>query len=187
MSKRRVSMEMALERQTTSASFASRVVVPSDREALAILLYTAYHGTIDDEGNSFADALVEIENTFRGDYGRFLPEVSFVVGDGEFLSSACLVSFFEPHAAPLVVFLMTRPEAKRRGLARQLLKQSINTLLDADTSRRLTLFVTDGNEPAQRLYEALGFRRIGDSSSTLDRGVDAAGTGCAAIAARRNR
>jgi len=167
VSKRRVSMEMALERQTTPASFASRAVVPSDKEALAILLYTAYHGTIDDEGNSFADALVEIEKTFRGDYGRFLPEVSFVVEDGVFLSSACLVSFFEPHAAPLVVFLMTRPEAKRRGLARQLLRQSINALLDAGTSR-LTLFVTDGNEPAQRLYEALGFHPIEDSGSTPD-------------------
>ncbi|MEI6171320.1 MAG: hypothetical protein WCQ45_02405, partial [bacterium] len=91
MPKRRVSMEMTLERQAAPASFASRAVVPSDKEALAILLYAAYRGTIDDEGDSFADALVEIEKTFRGDYGRFLPEASFVVEDGEFLSSACLI------------------------------------------------------------------------------------------------
>ena len=167
MPQRRVSMEMALERQAAPASFASRAAAPSDKEALAVLLYSAYRGTIDDEGDSFADALVEIEKMFGGEYGRFLPEVSFVAEDGEFLSSACLVSFFEPHAAPLVVFLMTRPEAKRRGLARQLLRQSINALLDAGTSR-LTLFVTDGNEPAQRLYEALGFHPIEDSGSTPD-------------------
>jgi GNAT superfamily N-acetyltransferase len=160
-------MEMALVRQTPSTSFATRAVVPSDKEALAVLLYAAYRGTIDDEGDSFADALVEIERTFHGDYGRLLPETSFVVEDGEFLSSACLVSFFEPHAAPLVVFLITRPEAKRRGLARQLLEQSINALLDAGTSR-LTLFITDGNEPAKRLYEALGFRPIESSGPTSD-------------------
>jgi GNAT superfamily N-acetyltransferase len=168
VSKRRVLMEMALERQAAPASFASRAVVPSDKEALAVLLYTAYRGSIDDEGDSFADALVEIEKTFRGEYGRLLSEASFVVEDGEFLSSACLISSFEPHAAPLVVFLMTRPAAKRRGLARQLLKRSINALLDAGASR-LTLFVTDGNEPAQRLYEALGFRPIEDVGSTFDR------------------
>ncbi len=159
MTRRRIPMEAALVRRAISGSFVSRVVAPSDREALAILLFAAYRGTIDDEGDSFADALAEIEKTFRGDYGRFLPECSFVVEEGEFLASACLVTFFEPHDAPLVVFLMTRPEAKRRGLARHLLERSMNALLDAG-HERLTLVVTDGNDPAQSLYRSLGFTPI---------------------------
>jgi ribosomal protein S18 acetylase RimI-like enzyme len=157
-------MEVTLHPQSIPAEFRSRVVRPEDKEALATLLFAAYRGTIDDEGDSFADALEEIEKTWRGDYGRFLPECSFVVEDGEYLSSACMVSFFEPHAAPLVVFLMTRPEAKRRGLARCLLWRSMNALRDAAFSR-LTLVVTDGNEPAQRLYHLLGFVPIEEGTA----------------------
>jgi ribosomal protein S18 acetylase RimI-like enzyme len=159
MTRRRIPMEAALVRRALSGSAVSRAVSPDDREALAILLFAAYRGTIDDEGDSFADALVEVEKTFRGDYGRFLPECSFVVEEGEFLASACLVTFFDPHDAPLVVFLMTRPEAKRRGLARHALERSMNALLEAGYER-VTLVVTDGNEPAQSLYRRLGFTPI---------------------------
>ncbi len=159
MTRRRIPMEAALVRRAFPRPFGSRAVAESDKESLAVLLYAAYRGTIDDEGDSFADALVEIEKTLRGDYGRFLPECSFVVEEGEFLASACLVTFFEPHNAPLVVFLMTRPEAKRRGLAHGLLERSMNALLDAGYER-LTLVVTDGNEPAQGLYRQLGFTPI---------------------------
>jgi ribosomal protein S18 acetylase RimI-like enzyme len=167
MTRRRIPMEGALVRRRLPGFVASRTVAPRDRDALAILLFAAYRGTIDDEGDSFADALAEIEKMLRGDYGRFLPECSFVVKDGEFLSSACLVSFFEPHDAPLVVFLMTRPEAKRRGLARLLLTRSMNALLDAGYER-LTLVVTDGNEPAQRLYRTLGFTPIEEPLATRE-------------------
>jgi GNAT superfamily N-acetyltransferase len=156
VSKKRIVMEIALTPRTRSANPRVRVVRPDDNEALAILLFAAYRGTIDDEGDSFADALHEIEKTWRGDYGRFLPECSYAVEEGEFLTSACLVTFFEPHDAPLVVFLMTRPEAKRRGLARSLLERSMNALLATGYSR-LTLVVTEGNDPALSLYRSLGF------------------------------
>ncbi len=174
MSRKRIPMEVALQPQILSGASPARAFPPGDRkarsvrvddqEALAILLYAAYRGTIDDEGDSFADAFEEIEKTFRGGYGRFLPECSFVVADGEFLASACLVSFFEPHDAPLLVFLMTRPEAKRRGLAHSLLQQSMNALLDAGYSR-LTLVVTEGNVEAQRLYASMGFAPISESAA----------------------
>ncbi len=159
MTRKRIPMEATLEPQTLPADFRARAVRADDNEALAVLLYAAYRGTIDDEGDSFAGALDEIEKAWRGDYGRFLPECSFVVEDSEFFASACLVTFFEPHDAPLVVFLMTRPEAKRRGLARLLLQRSMNALLSAGYVR-LTLVVTDGNQPAQRLYETLRFHPI---------------------------
>ena len=154
-------------RRTPPGSVVSRVASPSDGEALAILLFAAYRGTIDDEGDSFADALVEIEKTFRGDYGCFLPACSFVVEEGEFLASACLTTFFDPHDAPLVVFLMTRPEAKRHGLARHLLERSMNALLEAGYER-VTLVVTDGNEPAQSLYRRLGFTPIEEPLASND-------------------
>ena len=159
MSARRIPMELQLRRRTIRSEVPYRAVRVADRQDLAILLYAAYRGTTDDAGGTFADALAEIDKVFDSGYGEFLSDCSFVVAEGEFLSSACLVTWWRPHDAPLVVFAMTRPEAQRRGLARTLLEASINGLLDAGY-QRLTLLVTDGNEPAQRLYASLGFRKM---------------------------
>jgi ribosomal protein S18 acetylase RimI-like enzyme len=157
MPSRRVLLELTLPRESTPIDSRCRPIRKTDKEDLAILLHAAYRGMIDDEGETFADALEEIGKTFRGGYGRFLPKHSFAIEDGESLSSACLVSWFEHHDAPLVVFLMTRPERKRQGLARATLAASIDSLSKAGFSR-LTLVVTVGNDPALRLYESLGFR-----------------------------
>ena len=134
----------------------------SDREDLAILLYATFRGTIDDEGETFADALAEIDRTFAGDYGELLFDCSFVIERGEFLASACLIGRSDPHDAPLVVFSMTRPDAQRQGLARLLLRRSIDALVDRG-HKRLTLIVTEGNAPAEHLYASLGFRPIAES------------------------
>ena len=155
----RIPMELQLTRQEPSTSCVCRTVRESDREDLAILLYAAFRGTIDDEGETFSDALSEIDRTFTGDYGDLLLDCSFVIEHGEFLASACLIGQSGPDDVPLVVFSMTRPDTQRRGLARFLLQQSIDALLDRG-HERLTLIVTEGNTPAQRLYTSLGFRPI---------------------------
>ena len=159
MAAKRIPMSLRLKPQTITKDWASRAIRTSDAHDLAILLYAAFRGTIDDEGETFADALCEIEKTFAGDYGRLLTDCSFVIRRGEFIASACLISWFEPHKAPLVAFTMTRPEHKRQGMARFLLKGSINTLISRGHAQ-LTLIVTDGNEPAQKLYASVGFREM---------------------------
>jgi len=156
----RAVLELPLVPQVPARTWPFRPVVEGDAEDLAILLYAAYRETVDDAGETFADALAEIEKTFSGGYGRLLPGCSFVIEEGEFIASACLVSWFELHDAPLVVFTMTRPDAQRRGMSRFLLQQSINALL-AKGYDRLTLVVTETNEPAVNLYASIGFRPIG--------------------------
>jgi len=155
----RLALEVSLFQQTPVGPWQVRSVSEEDTEDLAILLYAAFRGTVDDEGETFAGAMTEIESLFAGGYGRFLPDCSFVVEEGEFLISASLVSWFEQHEAPLLVFTMTRPEAQRRGLARFLLQHSINALRLAGYAR-LTLIVTEANTPARCLYESLGFRSM---------------------------
>jgi len=159
MAAKRIPMSLRLKPQTVVKDWPLRAVRTSDAHDLAILLYAAFRGTIDDEGETFAGAVREIEKTFAGDYGRLLPDCSFVIQRGEFIASACLISWFEPHNAPLVAFTMTRPEHKRQGMARFLLKGSINALIDRGHAQ-LTLIVTDGNEPAQKLYSSLGFQEM---------------------------
>jgi ribosomal protein S18 acetylase RimI-like enzyme len=154
-------MELELTRQDVTALWEYRTVRRSDREDLAILLYAAFRGTIDDEGETFADALAEMDRTFAGDYGDLLLDCSFVIERGEFLTSACLIGLSGRDAVPLVAFSMTRPEAQRQGLARFLLLRAIDALLDRG-HERLRLIVTEGNAPAQHLYASLGFRPIGE-------------------------
>ena len=152
-------MELQLARQEPAASRDCRPTRTSDREDLAILLYAAFRGTIDDEGETFADALAEIDRAFAGDFGDLVLDCSLVIEQDEFLASACLIGLSEPDGIPLVVFSMTRPDAQHQGLARYLLQQSINALLDRG-HEQLRLVVTDGNTPAQSLYSSLGFREI---------------------------
>jgi len=156
---KRIAMELRLVRQEVTASHMYRTVRPSDKHDLAILLYAAFRGTIDDEGERFADAVAEIDKTFSGAYGKLLLDCSLVVERGEFLAAACLIGRSTPDGLPLVVFSMTRPEAQREGLARVLLQRSINALLDRGYAR-LQLVVSDGNVPAQRLYASLGFHAL---------------------------
>jgi len=152
-------MELRLTRQTCAPPRSFRAVRRSDREDLAILLYAAFRGTLDDEGETFSGALVEIDRTLAGKYGDLLIDCSFVAERGEFLVSACLIGLAEPGTVPLVVFSMTRPDDQHQGWARFLLQRSIDALIDRGYDR-LQLIVTDGNEPAQRLYESLGFESI---------------------------
>lgn len=162
MSSKRIPMALPLQRQTIEGSWPIRAATRDDADDLAILLYAAFRGTVDDEGESFDEAVREIEKTLTGAYGRLLFDCSFVIEDSGLLASACLISFYEPSASPFVVYTMTRPEFKGRGMGRTLLKRSINGLVDRGYAR-LELIVTDGNVPAQRLYTALGFRAIEES------------------------
>jgi ribosomal protein S18 acetylase RimI-like enzyme len=157
---KRVPMVLQMARHPLATpQWPSRTIRDTDAEDLALLLYAAFHGTIDDAGETFADARSEIERTFAGGYGRLLPDCSFAIQQGEFLASACLTSWYEPVSSPFVVFTMTRPEHKHQGMARFLLKQSINALVDRGYAR-LALIVTEGNVPAQSLYASVGFRKM---------------------------
>ena len=156
---KRIPMVLQLKPQTVEREWPSRAVREQDAHDLAILLYAAFRGTIDDEGEPFASAVREIEKALAGDYGRLLLDSSFVIEQGEFLLSACLISWYEPFVSPFVVFTMTRPEHKGQGLARFLLKRSINALVSRGNSQ-LALIVTDGNDPARNLYTSLGFEEL---------------------------
>ncbi len=54
-----------------------RPPLEADMQPLASLMYRAYRGTIDYEGESEAEALVEVQKTFRGEYGAFMPAASY--------------------------------------------------------------------------------------------------------------
>ena len=159
-------MELRLTRQPPPAPRAFRSVRQEDRNDLAILLYAAFRGTVDDEGETFTEALFEIDRTFSGAYGRLLTDCSFVAERDQFLMSTSLIGISEPKGVPLVVFSMTRPDVQRHGWGQFLLQRSIDALVDRG-HERLRLIVTDGNRAAQSLYASLGFEPMSPSTRTV--------------------
>lgn len=154
--RRRMSLDLRSFAVGDAVPNAARPLVPAHAPALGRLMFDAYRGTIDDEGEPLEGALAEVQRTFEGAYGSMMWEASFVapVGADGLLPSASVVTFWE--GAPLLAFSMTRPEAQRQGLAAQLIRASAGALLQRG-HERLLLVVTAGNTPAERLYEKLGF------------------------------
>jgi ribosomal protein S18 acetylase RimI-like enzyme len=151
---RRLKMRALLGPSTPAVSAGVRVARPADRQALADLLITAYAGTIDDAGETPEEALAEIDRTLGGAYGPYLEDCSFLVESAGAVVAASLITQWAE--APLVAFVMVAPGFQRRGLGELLLRRSM-AALHAKGEGELLLFVTDGNAPAQQLYERLGF------------------------------
>lgn len=120
-------------------------------------MLAAYRGTVDDEGESEADAVAEVERTMGGEYGPLLDDCSFVVEDRERIVGASMATLFE--SDPFLTYLIVDPEMQRRGIGTFLVAATGNALLSAGHAR-LDLFVTEENEPAVNLYRKLGFEVV---------------------------
>src|SRR5262245_36469096 len=131
-----------------------RAPTAADETNLASLMYHAYFGTIDYEGEDEAQALKEVHRTFAGDYGSFLWSASRVLEREGILASAALITRWEDR--PYVAFSMTHPRFKRLGFARACLESAANQLL-LEGEHELRLVYTVGNVAALGLYQKLGF------------------------------
>ena len=76
-----------------------------------------------------------------------------------------LVGGFRPDAGGVVVELVsmwTAPEARRTGVARALVEAVLDWARSVSAAS-VDLWVTRGNAPAERFYDAMGFRATGDT------------------------
>ena len=144
-----------MTRQKVDKSWRCRTITAEDIEALASLMLASYTGTIDYDRETLEDALFEIRGVFQGKSGSLEELTSFAIEEGGRLVSAIIITLWQ--GKPLVAFSMTHPEFKNRGMATYLLKSAINALLTFN-HKDLYLMVTDGNEPAQHVFEKLGFQ-----------------------------
>jgi predicted GNAT family acetyltransferase len=158
--KTRYVMQLDLRSRLEQPAHAARNPRLEERELLAHLMLAAYRDAADDEGETIAEALQEVDNVLVSADRPFIPEASFVIDVDAALASASLVSLFR--GAPLISHVMTHPHYKRRGLGASALLSSANALREQGWSS-LSLYVTDSNAPALALYRKLGFQ----TTSTL--------------------
>jgi ribosomal protein S18 acetylase RimI-like enzyme len=161
----RLRMRTSLEERQLALDLPYRPVERSDAPAIGELMLAAYRGTVDDEGETRGDAVAEVEQVLDGSYGPFVSDASLLVGYDDGMVGASLVAIWE--SRPLLLYLVVRPDAKRRGIGTFLIAGTGNALLEAGRPE-LDLFVTEANEPAVTLYRKLGFEVV----ERLDRPPD---------------
>ncbi len=127
----------------------------ADVEALGRLYYNAYHGAVDDIGQSPADAMNEAGELIEGYFGRFLANCSFVLDGDDGLAGAALVTEASDDTA-LLAEVMVHPGYRGRGYARPLIQAAMNACLD-EGWKTMILTVTRNNVPAEGLYRRMGF------------------------------
>ena len=133
----------------------------ADAPALAELMLDAYRGTVDDDGETYDDALAEVHAYLNGERGGppWLA-VSRQALVNRRLVSACLVGEWSERQLPIIAYVLTRADWKRRGIGRQLLFSVLEVLREKRVSE-VRAVITEGNEPSEKLFRQLGFQKIG--------------------------
>lgn len=89
---------------------------------------------------------------------------SVILTIGGLIAAKCEYSALTPEAVQLMG-VWTSPSLRRQGHSRQLLREVCGHL--ARKGKTVTLFVNDFNTPAVKLYESLGFERIGTNRALI--------------------
>jgi ribosomal protein S18 acetylase RimI-like enzyme len=136
-----------------------RRLTPADETALAALHARAYRNTFDrylflEEEDDAEDALLLVRGVLSGRWGEFSASGSWGTFLGEHLVGATLVA--RRPTGPLILDVMVDPELRGRGLGRATLSATVESLA-REGSEAIYLNVTEGNDPALRLYRGLGF------------------------------
>ena len=135
-------------------------VQAADAPSLAELMIDAYRGTMDDDGETYDDALAEVHAYLNGERGDppwlTMSRQAFV---NTRLVGACLVAEWSERQLPIIAYLLTRAEWKRRGIGRQVLSSSLKALREKGFSE-VRAVITEGNEPSEKLFRQLGFQKI---------------------------
>lgn len=127
----RVRMRLTLSQRELPSQWALGRIAVSDVGALGPLMLAAYRGTVDDEGETLAEATAEVERTLAGDYGPFLGDCSFRANNGGRIVGACMVTLWK--GCPLVAHIVVHPDAQRKGIGTVLSQSPVTPSWPPDT------------------------------------------------------
>lgn len=125
-----------------------RAVTDADIVDLPALMLAAYADTIDDEGESLADAEAEITDWLSSGAG---------LAESCVTDHAVVAASLVTHGprGPIIAYVITAPDGKGRGYGRRVVEGSLRAL-KAGGHTSVALWITDGNEPSERLFASLG-------------------------------
>ena len=134
----------------------------TDVDDVSTFLMGAYEGHLEQQFGMHVGTHEEWEEyvtaIWKGESGTYLPLASWLTRDDAGLAGASLATHWM--GAPLLSEIAVRKDRRGTGLGRALLTATMNALVDLGYDR-LALYVTVGNDPALRLYEAFGFVQAG--------------------------
>lgn len=158
MERKRILMHIQLENiPIAPANGTERELATTDLIGLGTLMFDAYQGTIDYEGESPEEALRETEGTMAGKYGELIGPACLVQDEGGAIVSAVIFTWNGEERAPMLNYSMTRASHKGQGLAKRLILRGLH-ILKAMAYEDCYLVATEGNEPAISIYKKIGFR-----------------------------
>jgi ribosomal protein S18 acetylase RimI-like enzyme len=155
--KQRHKLYLTIEHQNVEEKFVARNITHSDYQSLGNLMLEAYRDTVDYDGESLADSIGEIKGTLEGKYGTLIESASYIIETDGMSAAAVIFTTNEKEKLPLLTFAMTHPAFKNKGMSKYLIRKGLNSLLDLGY-RECFLVVTDGNQPAQSMYEKMSFK-----------------------------
>lgn len=134
----------------------------TDVDDIAAFLMAAYEGHMEQQYGMHVGSAEEWRDyttaIWKGGSGTYLPRASWLTRVEEGIAGVSLATKWM--GTPLLAELVVRKDQRGRGFARALLTATTNALLELG-HERLALYVTLGNDPAIKLYEALSFRQVG--------------------------
>ncbi len=140
--------------------FVVGLITATDTARIAQLMLDAYRGTVDDAGETLADALHEVHGFWAGTAGVSpWAEMCMGVRVGDEVVAACLVGEWQSRQVPLMAYVLTHPAWQRRGLALTLI-QRVCVQLQHRGQWPVYAVVTAGNLPSEHLMMRAGFERF---------------------------
>lgn len=132
-----------------------------DHEALIRALEASYIDTLDcPELCGIRDSEDVLDS--HAATGQFDPALWFLLFEGEVPRGCALFNAVPETKSSELVYLGLAPEARGLGLGRQLLTHGIERIAVSTSASDMLCAVDQRNEPAQRLYKALGFRSFSE-------------------------
>lgn len=138
----------------------SHELVPAEfsyLHAMADAFLDAYRDTVDYEGETLNQTLDELRRVYKGCYGPFMEDSSFLLIEDERVRSGVLVCLYRDE--PTITYTFTRKEDQRLGYATLLINRAAFALYKRGF-HSLYLYVTVENIDALRLYESMGFTEV---------------------------
>ena len=142
---------------------------PEEDEVLGLtrFLHDVYDGHMEQQYGIHVGSEEEwrgyVAGLLKGDSGRFMPDASYVLLEGERIVGAILLAHWM--GMPLIAELGVAKDRRGQRIGRALVEASMGRLAGLGEPR-IALYVTLGNDPAIGLYRSLGFFQVGGQSVT---------------------